>query len=114
LAEPWDNVVFVAEHGGRVIGVAAWLLPRGPNYRPARDARLGHLYVHPSVQGAGLGRRLLTHAEDGLRQVGGETAQAAVHEGNTWTAALLASAGWARRPDTLDEMLPRHRWTRKL
>src|SRR5690606_11526263 len=65
LAEPWDHVVFVATHDGRVIAVAAWLVPRGPSLVPAEDGALTHLYVHPAAQGAGLGRRLLRHAEEG-------------------------------------------------
>lgn len=114
LAEPWDHVVIVAEHDGRVIGVAAWLVPRGPSYGTALDGTLTHLYVHPAAQGAGLGRRLLGHAEEGLRAIGGRTAQLSLHEGNVWTARLLASAGWRQRLDTPDDMLPNHSWTREL
>jgi GNAT superfamily N-acetyltransferase len=114
LAEPGDHVVFVAENAGRVIGVAAWLTARGPGYRTPGDAHLTHLYVHPAVQGAGVGRALLEHAEDGFRQLGGRTARLSLHDANTWTAALLASAGWRREPDTPGDMLPHHTWTRTL
>lgn len=114
LAEPWDNVVVVAEHAGRVVGVAAWLTPRGPTYRTPRDAHLTHLYVHPIAQGAGVGRALLRHAEDTLRKLGGRTAQLSLHEANTWTAALLRSAGWEQRPDRPDDLRPNHSWTRDL
>ncbi len=114
LADPHDHIVFVAEQSGRVIGVAAWLSPRGPRLLPARDAHLTHLYVHPVAQGAGLGRQLLTHAEDGLRAIGGQTAQLALHDENAWTAALLSSAGWVREPDRPDDMGPNHPWRRAL
>lgn len=114
LAEPWDHVVFVAEHDGRLLGVVAWLTSRGPGYRVPRDADLTHLYVHPAVQGAGIGRKLLAHAEDGFRAIGGQTARLSLHEANTWTAELLTSAGWAQVPNTPDDMLPHHAWTRAL
>jgi GNAT superfamily N-acetyltransferase len=114
LAEPWDNIVFVAEHDGRVTGVAAWLAPRGPAYRTPRDAHLTHLYVHPAVQSAGVGRALLRHAEDALRQLGGRTARLSLHDANTWTAALLESSGWVREPDPPADMGPHHLWTRTL
>lgn len=112
LAEPWDHIVLVAEHEGRVLGVAAWLTPRGPSYRTPRDADLTHLYVHPAAQSAGVGRALLGHAEDAFRQLGGRTAHLSLHEENTWTAALLTSAGWTQEPDTPADMLPQHVWRR--
>lgn len=114
LAEPWDHVVFVVEHDGRLLGVAAWLVPRGPSLAAAEDGILTHLYVHPAAQGAGLGRKLLVHAEDGLRAIGCRTARLSLHEGNTWTARLIASEGWTQQPDTPDDMLPHHAWTRTL
>lgn len=114
LAEPWDHVVFVATHGDRILGVAAWLVPRGPSFTPAENGILTHLYVHPAAQGAGLGRRLLRHAEEELRVIGGRTAQLSLHQGNTWTAQLLASEGWAQQPDTPVDALPNHAWTRTL
>lgn len=114
LAEPWDHIVVVATLGERILGVAAWLVPRGPSLAPAQDGILTHLYVHPAAQGAGLGRRLLRHAEEGLRAIGGRTAQLSLHERNTWTAQLLASEGWAQQPNTPHDMLPNHAWTRTL
>lgn len=112
LADPNDHLVLVVEHGGRVIGVAAWLVPRGPRLLPVQDGILTHLYVHPAVQGAGVGSRLLAEAEDRLRAIGGETAQLSLHEDNPWTAALLARHGWAEDLDRPADAGPNVRWTR--
>lgn len=112
LADPHDHLVLVVEHGGRLIGVAAWLVARGPQLRPVRDGTLTHLYVHPAVQGAGVGGRLLGAAEERLRAVGAETAQLSLHEDNRWTAALLAHRGWEEDLDRPDDAGPYTRWTR--
>jgi GNAT superfamily N-acetyltransferase len=45
--------VWVAESHGRIVGFAA-----------LGEALLGHLYVHPSAQGRGLGGRLLAKAKE--------------------------------------------------
>lgn len=112
LADPNDHLVLVVEHGGRVIGVAAWLVPRGPQRRPVQDGILTHLYVHPAVQGAGVGGRLLAAAEERVRAVGAQTAQLSLHEGNLWTAALLARRGWEEDLERPDDAGPLTRWTR--
>ncbi len=114
LADPTDHLTLVVEHGGRVIGVAAWLVPQGSELRPVRDGSLTHLYVHPAAQGAGVGGRLLAAAEDRLRAVGAETARLTLHEGNRWTAALLAQRGWEQDRDRPADAGPNIRWTRTL
>ena len=82
-AECW-----VAEMDGRLVGTVT-LKPPGrdgshPYYEQAGVAKLGQFGVEPSLQGTGLGSRMMDHIEERARELGatelaGDTAEPATH-----------------------------------
>ncbi|WML83687.1 GNAT family N-acetyltransferase [Streptomyces sp. VNUA74] len=86
-----ELAVWVAHEGGRVCGTVSLALPDKPNSR--HRAELVKLMVSPADRGRGVGRRLLTAAEESAAGVGltllhldTETGSPAEH--------LYRSAGW--------------------
>ncbi|MDR6980273.1 ribosomal protein S18 acetylase RimI-like enzyme [Streptomyces sp. 3330] len=85
--------VWVAEDGGRVVGTVGLAFPDKPNSR--HRAELVKLMVHRDARGKGLGRTLLTAAEESavaagvtLLHLDTETDSPAEH--------LYRTAGWTR------------------
>ncbi|MFJ8149495.1 GNAT family N-acetyltransferase [Streptomyces sp. NPDC096048] len=85
--------VWVAHEGGRVLGTVSLALPDKPNSR--HRAELVKLMVSGAARGRGLGRRLLTAAEEAAAAAGltllhldTETGSPAEH--------LYRSTGWTR------------------
>jgi ribosomal protein S18 acetylase RimI-like enzyme len=62
------------------------------------------LYVSPNLQGGGVGRLLLSEAEEGLRESGARTARLWVFEANAPSHAFYLKQGW--KPDGRRETLP--------
>jgi GNAT superfamily N-acetyltransferase len=113
-----DDVGVVATEGDRLIGVAWWLIPRGPFDVEVADGVLTHLVVHPIAQNSGVGSALLPYAEDALRAVRGgreaQTARTRLHEGNWWAASFLEHRGWTREPDAEPGPGSTVSWSREL
>ncbi|CAB4926153.1 unannotated protein [freshwater metagenome] len=113
-----DTFGVVATEGDRLVGVAWWLVPRGPHDVEVADGVLTHLVVHPIAQNCGVGTALLAHAEDALRARRGErdaqTARTRLHEGNWWAARFLEHRGWEREPDAAPGAGSTHAWSREL
>jgi GNAT superfamily N-acetyltransferase len=63
-----DKRLFVADDGGTLVGTVLLALAPQPN-APHR-AEIGKMLIHPSRRRQGLGRRLLTTAEDAARGLG--------------------------------------------
>ena len=83
------NVLLVAtDETGRVVGYAA---------AHPEDSEMFLLFVDPGSQGRGVGRALLSAADDALRAAGCSEAFLYVHERNERALAVYASAGY--RPD---------------
>nr|WP_051055870.1 GNAT family N-acetyltransferase [Kitasatospora sp. SID7827] len=90
--EAGTRLLWVAEDGaGRLLGTVSLVREEKPNGR--HRAEVAKLLVHRAARGAGLGRRLLRHAEDAARAAGvtlllldTQTGSAAEH--------LYRSAGW--------------------
>ncbi|MFI5793642.1 GNAT family N-acetyltransferase [Streptomyces sp. NPDC051677] len=85
--------VWAARDGGRVLGTVSLAFPDKPNSR--HRAELVKLMVHPCARGKGLGRTLLTTAEEAAAAAGvtllhldTETDSPAEH--------LYRTAGWTR------------------
>jgi len=86
----WDRVLVVEVPGRGVLGMTRF----GPE---PGDPAVGHvysLYVHPSTQGLGLGRDLLTAARVRLRAEGFDAATLWVFAGNTSAREFYARQGW--------------------
>lgn len=86
-------VVWAARDGGRIVGTVSLAFPDKPNSR--HRAELVKLMVHRDARGRGLGRRLLTTAEEAAAAMGitllhldTETDSPAEH--------LYGTAGWTR------------------
>jgi GNAT superfamily N-acetyltransferase len=114
LDEPAENVVLVACHGERPVGVAAWLAPRRSVQDTVRDATLTHLAVHPAAQGAGVGDALLRRAEDELRALGGRTARTSLHRDAWWATRFFDARGWVRAAKQHADQGPYESWERSL
>jgi ribosomal protein S18 acetylase RimI-like enzyme len=81
-----------------VVGfVGFWLQEDGTGY-------VSSLYVSPQLQGGGVGRRLLSGAEEELRDAGARSARLWVFEENGPSRAFYARQGW--QPDGRRETLP--------
>lgn len=76
----------VAEDAGGVCGFAAW---------DAATGEVTRLYVHPRCWNAGVGRRLLTAAEDALRAAGVRRAWLNTEERGA-AGAFYERCGWRR------------------
>lgn len=82
-------VVWVAEHGGEVIGALILLLHRG-----TRVARIYSVVVSPAARGEGLGRRLVETAERHARDGKKALVSLEVREDNPAALALYRRLGY--------------------
>ncbi len=84
--------LIVAEDPEGVVGsvIAGWDGWRGTIYR---------LAVAPSHRRSGLGRRLLSHAEARLAEVGARRLQATVDEGDGRAVSFWRSSGWTEQAE---------------
>ncbi|MFJ8538266.1 GNAT family N-acetyltransferase [Streptomyces sp. NPDC093591] len=85
--------VWVAREGGRTIGTVSLDFPDKPNSR--HRAELVKLMVHRDARGQGLGRRLLTTAEQAAKGAG-ITLLHLDTETDSHAENLYDSAGWTR------------------
>lgn len=67
-AEKREGAVFVADEGGRVVGVVS--VNRQRHFTGAEDAYVGELAVRPDAVRGGVGRRLMAAAEEWARDQG--------------------------------------------
>lgn len=88
LADP-DSTVLVAGFGSEgVLGVTrSRLTADGSGY-------IASLYVHPQAHGRGVGRELLTTAEQELARVGARNARLWVFAANTGAQEFYRRSGW--------------------
>lgn len=89
LSSPVGHVVLAEDEGsGQTLGIT----------RFAGDGATGHvhsLYVSPEAQGRGIGRLLLDHAVDALRQEGADHAFLWVFAANQPSIGFYESRGWS-------------------
>jgi ribosomal protein S18 acetylase RimI-like enzyme len=100
LTRPGQTIVAATrdEPPHAVVGFVGFqLLEDGAGY-------VSSLYVSPSLQGGGVGRLLLSEAEQELRDSGARTARLWVFEANAPSRAFYARQGW--QPDGRRETLP--------
>lgn len=83
--------LWVAEIENEVVGYCV----TGPSPDEVSEGAVYDLFVAPRVWRQGLGRRLLTHALDHLRQEGFSEATLWVFEGNEQAAKFYGALGWA-------------------
>jgi len=82
---------FVAEEGGRVVG----------SVMAGSDSRRGYIYhlaVKESMQGTGIGRKLMTLSENALREAGIEKAHLFIYTDNP-ALEFYRRIGWHDRHD---------------
>ena len=82
-----DRNVTVAEEGGRIVGVLVLGASR-------RGFLLDNVAVHPAVQGRGVGRNLLSRAEDEARRAGHRSIWLYTHQRMTESRALYERIGY--------------------
>ena len=85
----------VAERGGRLIGLAHYLLHRS-TWAPACYCYLEDLFVDPSVRGGGVGRALISAVEGVAREAGANRLYWTTHESNQTAQRLYNQV--AERP----------------
>jgi ribosomal protein S18 acetylase RimI-like enzyme len=88
------SALVVAESAGQIVGsvVAAWDGWRGSIYR---------LAVAPSHRRMGLGRRLVSEAEQRLARAGAVRCQAIVVESDAVATAFWRTSGWEQQAERL-------------
>jgi L-amino acid N-acyltransferase YncA len=90
-----DFLIFVAERGGRVVGVASG----GRSQEPGAADGIGQLhaiYLAAEVVGTGCGAGLLERVVDSLRERGYRSAFLWVFEQNARACAFYERHGWRR------------------
>ena len=90
---PAEGRTWVAERAGRIVGFADTGPSRDPDAPPG-TVELFTIYLDPHVVGTGVGRALLQHAMDDLRQRGYRSAMLWVLESNTRARRFYEIAGW--------------------
>lgn len=85
--------VWAARQDGRTVGTVSLAFPDKPNSR--HRAELVKLMVHRDARGQGLGRRLLTTAEDAALGAGVTLLHLDTETGSV-AECLYGSAGWTR------------------
>jgi ribosomal protein S18 acetylase RimI-like enzyme len=107
--EPADpKRVWVVEDVGAVRGYAV-TVPANDEFLPPPGGagELDSLYLHPDAVGLGLGRRLLAHATDDLRERGFDPLVLWAFTANRRARSIYESAGWVHDADhhwVLDEV----------
>lgn len=82
---------FVAEAEGRLVGVVLITIMHDEDY----SVEVGRLYVDPDRQGAGIGSRLLDHAEAAAVQDGCQRGLLWLVEGHSLAQRFYERRGWA-------------------
>ena len=95
-----ERNVLVAEHGGKVVGV----LVTGP---ARRGFLLDNVAVHPAAQGRGVGRALLSRAEDEAKGAGHRSIWLYTHERMTENRALYERIGYVEVARRIEHGFPR-------
>ena len=80
--------VWVAESGGVVVGGLVLMPERG-------HVTIANVAIHPSYQGKGLGRALLTHGEKEAKRAGYTKLRLATHILLVENISLYAHLGWS-------------------
>ena len=96
LAQPGASRTWVAEVDGRLVGFADTGPCRDEDAAPT-IAELYAIYLDQAATGRGIGRALLAHAMDDLRQRGYQSARLWVLTSNAHARRFYEAAGW--RPD---------------
>jgi len=87
-APPREETCFLAEHGGRVVGMS-WVTTVGPYAR-------GHSFlVHPRFRGVGIGTDLLRARMEWLRSLGARQVVSEIYDGNRASFIAAERAGMA-------------------
>lgn len=88
------EALIVADFDGRIVGsvIAAWDGWRGSLYR---------LAVAPDHRRGGLGRRLVSKAEERLAEIGAVRSQAIVVESDDQATGFWRASGWEQQRDRL-------------
>jgi len=92
-APPHGQREWVAEWPGRVVGIAGTGPSRDKDATPATGEVLA-IYLEREAAGHGVGRALLKHIVDDLRQQGYTEATLWVLDGNTRARRFYEAAGW--------------------
>lgn len=95
--DPPGMVTLVEDVEGDIAGVVSFG-PSRPRFAPPGIGEVHGLYVDPTAQGAGVGTRLLTAAEDGLRAQGFDRATLWVYRDNAHARHFYEARGWAVEP----------------
>lgn len=102
LESPGEHRTWVAEEGGRILGFAV----TGPSQDADADERTGEVYavyLLPERFGVGIGKRLLDHSMDDLRERGFRTATLWVLETNEAGRRFYEREGWRTDGTTTSE-----------
>jgi len=106
----WDGKVFVAEHGGQVVGfVCVWagVPSEEPDDDPSEYAFVSDLVLEPAHRHRGLGRELMTAAEDYARARGARRIRLGVLARNMAARAFYESMNYLEREIELEKRLER-------
>lgn len=82
-----EGVVLVAEREGELVGITRYAIA-------GSEGAVHSLYVAPRAHGGGIGKILLTAAEDALRASGATTAALWVFSANAPSIAFYTARGW--------------------
>lgn len=83
-----DNLVWVAEVDGRVVGGIVIVL--------SKDAHIANLAVHPDAGGHGVGRALIARAIAAASEAGFAVIHLATHKDMVSTQRFYEALGWER------------------
>ena len=121
VGDKWpDHRTWVVEADGRIEGFARVGPPDDEDVDPAHTVTLFSLYLDPAARGTGLGRALLEHVLECLREDGYERALLYVLIENRPARQFYERAGWTPEPDIVTNCLgdgayaPQMRYTRSL
>lgn len=101
-----DGRVFVADQGGRPVGLISVALARRPAFfAESLRGHVEHLYVVPEARRGGLGRALVEEAFGWLRLAGAARVELEVARDNPEGQAFWAALGFAPITDVLERRL---------
>lgn len=95
-----DSWILVAQRGDVLVGFTQ-LYPSFSSTRTSRIAVLNDLFVAESERGRGIGRALLSAAEDLGRKLGLDALELATATDNTTAQSLYEAQGWKRDTEFL-------------
>jgi ribosomal protein S18 acetylase RimI-like enzyme len=108
----WDGKVFVAEEEAQVVGfVCVWarVPSEEPNDDPSEHAFVSDLVVEPAHRHRGVGRTLMSAAEDYARARGARRIRLRVLARNTAARGFYESMNYVERDIELEKCLERSR-----